>query len=99
MGAECLALFGTVREATPILRSIDDFRSSPDNLGAAISALSVLMSPADFEKALRSSDLPLEGNILFAAAQQNERFIPKLRTGRIDIEKLRQPTSGWQPFW
>jgi hypothetical protein len=57
------------------------------------------MSPADFEEALRSSDLPLEGNILFAAAQQNERFIPKLRTGRIDIEKLRQPTSGWQPFW
>jgi hypothetical protein len=83
MGAECLALFGTVREATPILRSIDDFRSSPDNLGAAISALSVLMASGDFEEALRSSDPPLEGNILFAAGQQNERFMPKLRTGRI----------------
>lgn len=82
-----LALLGTAREATPILRSIDDFRSSPDNLGAAISALSVLMSPADFDKALRSSDLPLEGSVLFAAAQQNDKFIPKLRTGRIDIEK------------
>ena len=82
-----LALLGTAREATPILRSIDEFRSSPDNLGAAISALSVLMPPADFDKALRSSDLPLEGSILFAAAQQNDKFIPKLRTGRIDIEK------------
>lgn len=81
-----LALLGTVREATPILRSIDDFRSSPDNLGAAISALSVLMSPPDFDKALRSADLPLEGSILFAAAQQNDKFLPKLRTGRINIE-------------
>lgn len=82
-----LSLLGTRREATPILRSIDDFRSSPDNLGAAISALSVLMPPNEFDKALRSSDLPLEGSILFAAAQQNDKFIPKLRTGRIDIDK------------
>lgn len=81
-----LALLGTVREANPILRSIDDFRSSPDNLGAAISALSVLMPPTDFDKALRSADLPLEGSILFAAAQQNDKFLPKLRTGRINIE-------------
>lgn len=81
-----LALVGTPREATPIRRSIDDFRSSPDNLGAAVSALSVLLPPADFEKALLAADLPLEGSILFAAAQQNDRFLSRLRKGRINIE-------------
>ncbi|MDE1918346.1 MAG: hypothetical protein KGJ57_09240 [Sphingomonadales bacterium] len=82
-----LALFGTSREATPILRAIEDFRSSPDTLGAAISALSVLMSPEDFNRALKSRDLPLEGSTLFAAAQQNPKFIPLLKRGGINIDK------------
>jgi hypothetical protein len=98
MGAECLALFGTVREATPILRSIDDFRSSPDNLGAAISALSVLMSPADFEKALRSSDLPLEGSILSPPLNRTRGLYPNSGPDASTSRRLRQSTSGWQPF-
>lgn len=81
-----LALLGGPREALPILRSIDSFRASPDLLGASISALSSLLPEDQFTKALLDHDLRLEGSTLFAAVQQNQTFIPKLRKNRLNID-------------
>lgn len=81
-----LAVLGGARAVDPILRSIGDLRKFPDLLGAAVSALSRLMIPDDFAKALRANDLPLEGSILFAAAQHNQAFMPQLRNARLDID-------------
>jgi nucleoside phosphorylase len=82
-----LALLGTGRDADPIVHAVLRNRGEPDLVGAGISALAALVPPERLTQMLMKHDMPLEGGLLLAAAQQTPLFDAHLRGLKLDVDK------------
>lgn len=81
-----LALIGTYKQVPQITAALEKQRASPDVLAAAIAALSAISDVELTRGILRRADLPLEGSVLLAAAQQNPAFHAELVRTRVGID-------------
>lgn len=82
-----LALIGSKDEVAAILEAIKRNEADPDILAAGIAALCAIVDAEEARRQLRSANLPIEGAILLAAAQQTASFNDELRGTRINIDK------------
>lgn len=82
-----LALIGTKDEVAAILEAIKRDELDPDILAAGIAALCAIVDAEEARRQLKSANLPIEGAILLAAAQQSASFNDELRGVRINIDK------------
>jgi len=81
-----LALIGSKEEGVAISEAIKRNESDPDILAAGISALCAILDADEARRELDKAQLPLEGAIVLAAAQQSGSFDAELRRTRVNIE-------------
>lgn len=82
-----LALIGTKAQLAAVRDAVSANREDPDVFAAGVSALAAIVVDPDEAKAFfQKNDMPLEGGILFAAAQQSDNFKAELRRVRVDID-------------
>ena len=81
-----LALIGSKDEIVAILEAIKRNQDAPDILAAGISALCAILNADEARRELDKANMPLEGAIVLAAAQQSPHFEKELRRSRVDIE-------------
>lgn len=81
-----LALIGSKDEVAAILEAIKRDESDPDILAAGIAALCAIVDEEEARSQLKGANLPVEGAILLAAAQQSVSFDDELRRMRVNID-------------
>jgi nucleoside phosphorylase len=80
-----LGLIGNERATTPIIEALTRYRNDPDAIGAGVAALSSLVLPEKLIGVLEREQLPMEGVVLFAAAQHSDVAKQSLMTHKLDI--------------
>ncbi|MFD0465086.1 hypothetical protein ACFQY9_27840 [Microvirga aerilata] len=81
-----LALIGTKAQLSAIRDAVVANRDDADIFAAGVSALAAVLDADEARTFFHIHDMPLEGGILFAAAQQNDNFKQELRQSRVDID-------------
>jgi nucleoside phosphorylase len=81
-----LSLIGSKDQVVAILEAIKRDQADPDILAAGISALCSILNADEARRVLHKANLPLEGAIVLAAAQQSQNFDKELRRTRVNIE-------------
>lgn len=81
-----LALIGTKTQLAAVRDAVSANREDPDVFAAGVSALAAIVDPDEAKAFFAKNDMPLEGGILYAAAQQSDNFKDELRRVKVDID-------------
>lgn len=81
-----LALVGSRRDVSRIIPNISKERMSPDIFAALLAALSALADADQVRDILLKNDIPFEGMVLLAAAQQTSKFNEELVKAKVDLD-------------
>jgi nucleoside phosphorylase len=81
-----IALVGSKAQIAAVGQALSANRDDPDVFAAGVAAAASLLNGDEARTFFRSSDIPLEGGALYAAAQQSANFKKELRLARVDID-------------